>query len=224
VVARFRWSVLVFVAVAFILASCGGPAPAKSGEASPTGSTSTTTVPPTLATTTTTAVPASEASCNSAQLQIEYRGSQGATGNWASAFWIANRSSVPCAIRGSVTVDLIDRSGGERSASSPLLAPIPLSASASLPTTSASNGPAGQQLGALVLFWPTLPNAIEELTGTDGPNSQCPQPLFTPVSARITFSGDQPLIVSPLSGDGPIPGMGSLCGNFVRIEEAGSLN
>ena len=159
-----------------------------------------------LSTTTTTAVPASEATCDAAQLGIQYTGSQGAAGNWTAGFWIADRSQTPCALRSSVTVDLIDRFGAERSASAPIPVAIPLSAVATLPSTSGANAPAGEQLASLVLAWPTLPDAIDELEGNDGgPNAQCPQPLFTPVAPRITIGGEQPVTVKPLSIAGPVP-------------------
>ena len=179
-----------------------------------------------LATTTTTAVPASEAACDAAQLGIQYTGSQGATGNWTAGFWIADRSQSPCALRSSVTVDLVDRFGAERSASASLRAPIQLSAGATLPSTSGANPPPGEQLGSLVLAWPTLPNAIDELTGSDGgPNAQCPQPLFTPVAAQITLNGEQPVMVNQLSIEGPVPSsIGSLCGDLVQIWHIDSLN
>jgi hypothetical protein len=100
-----------------------------------------------------------------------------------------------------------------------------MSAGATLPSMSGANPPPGEQLGSLVLAWPTLPNAIDELGGSYGPNAQCPQPLFIPMAARITFSGLQPVTVNQLSIAGPIPSsIGSICGNFVRILEFDSLN
>lgn len=216
---------LPLLAVGIVICSCSSPGPAKSvGPAR--SSTNTATSPPTMLVTTTTAVPASVVTCDGAQLGIQYMGSQGATGNWTAGFWIADRSQIPCAIRTSVTVDLVDRLGAERSASARLLAPIPLSAGAMLPSTSGANPPPGEQLGSLVLAWPTLPDAIDALTGSDGgPNAQCPQPLFTPVAARIMFSGEQPVTVNQLSIAGPDPSsVGSLCGNFVRIWEFDPLD
>lgn len=220
------WKALPLVAVSIALGSCGGAGPAKSEESARLSTTSASSPPTMISTTTTTVVPASEATCDAAQLVIQYTGSQGAAGNWTAGFWIADRSQTPCALRSSVTVDLVDRFGAERSAAAPLLAPIPLSAGATLPSTSGANPPPGEQLGALILLWPTLPNAITELTGSDGgPNPQCPQPLLTPVAARITFSGEHAVTVNQLSITGPVPSsVGSICGNDLRIGEIGSLN
>jgi hypothetical protein len=218
--------ILVLLVVAVGICSCGSPSPAKSVGPARSSTITTISPPTTLVTTTTTTVPASEATCNAGQLRIQYAGSQGATGNWTAGFWIADRSPTPCAIRSSITVDLVDQYGAVRSASAPLLAPIPLSASAMLPSTSGVNPPSREQLGSLVLAWPTLPDAIDALTGGDGgPNAQCPQPLFTPESARITFGGAQPVTVYQLSIAGSAPSsVGSLCGNFVRIWGLDSVN
>jgi hypothetical protein len=223
-VTRHLRKTLPLLAVGIALGSCGGPGPAKSLEPAPTRTTAAISPVTAQATTTTTAVSPSEPTCETAQLGIQYTGSQGATGFWTAGFWIADRSQTPCALRSSVTVDLIDRYGSERSASAPLRASIPLSAGATLPSTSGANPPAGEQLGSLVLAWPTLPNAIDELGGSDGPNALCPQPLFIPVVARVTFSGSGPVTVPQLSIAGPIPSsVGSICGNFVRIVELDSL-
>jgi hypothetical protein len=213
---------LPVVVVGIALGSCGSPGPAKSVEP-PGSSTTTATSPPT---TTATAVPVSEPTCDAAQLGIQYTGSQGATGNWTAGFWIADRSQSACALRSSVTVDLVDRFGAERSASAPLRSPIPLSADAILPSTPGANPPPGERLGSLALAWPTLPNAIDQLTGSDGgPNAQCPQPLFTPVAAQIMFSGEQPVVVDQLSIEGAVPSsVGSLCGNLVQIWGIDPLN
>ena len=120
---------LPFLAVGMALGSCGSPGPARSVVPA-RSSTATATSPPAMLATTTTAVPASVATRDAAQLRIQYTGSQGATGFWADGFWIADRSQTPCAIRSSVTLDLADRFGIERSASAPLWAPIALSAGA----------------------------------------------------------------------------------------------
>jgi hypothetical protein len=227
VTGRLRKS-LCLLATGIAICSCGSPGHATSVEPvhSNTHTTKADSPPTTLVTTTTTAVPASESTCDAAQLVIRYAGGQGATGNLTAGFRIADQSPTPCAIRSSVTVNLVDRFGAERSASAPLLAAIPLSAGATLPSSSGVNPPPGEQLGSLVLAWPTLPNAIDALTSSDGgPDAQCPQPLFTPVVARITFGGEQPVTVNQLSIAGPGPSsVGSFCGNFVRIWGFDSLN
>jgi hypothetical protein len=216
---------LPLLAIGIALGSCASPGHARLLKPPP--STVPTALSPAtaLATSTTTALPMSEPTCDAAQLRIQYTGSQGAAGFWTAGFWIADQSRTPCALRSSVTVDLVDRFGSERSASAPLWAPITLSASATLPSTSGANPYPGEQLGSLVLAWPTLPNAIDELGGRDGPNAQCPQPLFIPRVARITFSGLPTVTVNQLSIAGSISSsVGSLCGNFVRIVEFDSLN
>jgi hypothetical protein len=216
---------LPLLAVGIALGSCGSPGPTRSVEPARSSTTTATSPPTMLATTTTTAVPASEATCDAAQLRIQYTGSQGAPGIWTAGFWIADRSQTPCVIRSSVTVDLVDRFGTERSASASLWAPIALSAGATLPSTSGANPSPAEQLGSLVLAWPTLPNAIDGLTGSDGPNAQCPHRVFTPIAASITFGDQQPVTVNQLSIAGPVPSsVGSICGNFVRIWEFDSLN
>jgi hypothetical protein len=233
-VRRYRFAMVIgylrkavsLVAIGIALCSCVNSGSPRSMPVVRSSTTLATSPPTTFSTSTTTAVPASEITCDAARLGIQYTGGQGATGNWTAGFWIADRSQTPCALRSSVTLDLIDRFGAERSVSAPLRVAIPLSAGGTLPSTSGANPPPGEQLASLVLAWPTLPNAIDELTGGGGgPNAQCPLPLFTPVAARITFGGEQPVTVHQLSIAGPVPSsVGSICGNFVRILEFNSLN
>jgi len=68
--------------------------------------------------------------------------------------------------------------------------------------------------------WPTLPDAILSLGGT---GSQCPQPLFQPVTAAIAFGGVQPTVVSLQNpGGSGYSDIGSICGSDVRIENVAS--
>jgi hypothetical protein len=200
---------LILLGSALVLAACGqsGSSP-KLAQSSP--STSSTAL-------------ASIKACTASELKIQYRGTQGATGNWASAFWIADGSALPCALRSTVTVQLVDSSGGQRVASKPIAVAIPLSAHGVIPSRGKEDVSPVQKRAALVLFWPTLPNAILELGGTPS-QIQCPQPSFVPKTARFIFNGGQAVTVSQLSLGAPYPSsVGTICGSDVSILELGPL-
>ncbi|HLG66475.1 MAG TPA: hypothetical protein VKV36_01225 [Acidimicrobiales bacterium] len=130
---------------------------------SPAGST--TSAPAAASTTSTTTVPT--ATCQSSQLEASLEGVQGAAGNVAAAFWIADMSGTPCALEPSITVDVLDGSGTIRmSASKVLPAPIPLGADGVIPSGSVVAQP-GQSLGLafVSLFWPTPPNVVGSTDG-----------------------------------------------------------
>jgi hypothetical protein len=175
--------------------------------------------PPATSVPTSPALAASDPTCNASQLAIGYRGLGAGAGLEFSTFAIADTSAQPCALRSGVTVEFFDAQGNERIASTQVPADFALSPDAALP-------PLGQaplskeQLGEIIMGWPTLPNAITDLTG--GVSGQCPEPLFTPQVAEITFAGLQPITVQPLVGgnEPPTPLVGSICGSNVRIEEA----
>ena len=166
-------------------------------------------------------MPASVPTCLASQLDVQYRGSQGGAGNWISAFWVANPSGTPCALRSSVTVELLDDQGNNRTATLAIGSPILLSAMGSMPPPGQDPAP-GQLLADVALEWPTEANAVLGLGGT---GTRCPLPLFQPQSARVTFAGAQPVVVGQLSNAGPAPSgsVGSICGSDVRIFDVSSL-
>ena len=126
-----------------------------------------------------------------------------------------------CALRSQVAVSLLDVHGvAQRSASSLITAPIPLTAHASMPAEG-MNPAQGQHLADVTLEWPTVYNSgIGPVVGS----SQCPQPVFVPVSVQITFQGQVPILVHNLGPDLVSPeGIGSLCGPHFSISTVTSL-
>lgn len=167
--------------------------------------------PPATSAPTTPTVPVSDPTCTSSQLAIDYTGPQGAAGQWLSSFAIADTSAQPCALRSGVTVEFFDAQGNDRIASTQIPADVALSPDATLPPPG-QRAPPKEQLGVLMLGWPTIPNAVTQLTG--GVGVQCPEPLFAPQAARITFVGLAPITVD----SAPIPPNETICGSSVRIE------
>jgi len=134
-----------------------------------------------------------------------------------ATFAIADTSAQACALRSGVTVEFFDAQGNERIASTQVPADVALTPDAALPPLG-QNAPPHEQLGELMLGYPTLPNAIIELTG--GVGGQCPEPLFTPHVAQITFAGLQPITVEPLPGGFGNPSLlegWGICGSNIRI-------
>ena len=165
-------------------------------------------------TTSTTTVPT--ATCQSSQLKASLEGVQGATGNLAATFWIADTSGTPCALRSGVTVDLLDGSGTIRmSASKVLPAPIALGADGVIPPGPIVAQP-GQPLGLAFasLFWPTPPNVAGSIDG------RCPRPIFVPATVRISFGGVAQVIVDHPEFDGQTI---AICPSDIWIEAAGPL-
>jgi hypothetical protein len=173
-----------------------------------------TTRPYSIPTTTTTTVPASVADCTAQQLVVQFDGAQGAAGNWAAGFLIANVGPAPCALRSGVTLELLDGRGASRTASHAVSPPIELSPNASLPPLHQEPAP-GETLAGLDFAVPTLPNGILSLGGT---GNTCPQPLFQAQSARISF-GQQVRVVTKLStGEpGPTGTFPPICGPDLNI-------
>lgn len=197
-----------------VLSACGGGQPTATQHNGPPPS-STVTKPPL---TTTSAVPSSVVTCSAEQLAAEFRGSQGSAGNWFSTFWIANTAATPCAVRSGVAVVLTNGEGETRTATAAIGSPILLSPKGIIPPLG-QDPTGGQSLANLTLGWPTVPNAVSQLTGGGG--TQCPQPLFEAESALITFTGAQPLTVNQLTtSTGSVP---SICGSDVRVSEIASL-
>jgi hypothetical protein len=170
--------------------------------------------------TTVPAVASSAPACTAGHLTAQYRGSQGAAGNLASGFWIANTGTAPCQLSGTVSVELIDAHGASRTASHGVTPPIVLSTNGAMPAPG-QNPAKGATLASVVLFWPTIPNAVQSLGGT---GATCPQPLFQATSAHITFSGLQPLVVTDLTTSTPAPAeIPSMCGSDMSVMEISPL-
>lgn len=151
----------------------------------------------------------------------QFRGSQGAAGNWVSGFWIANTATSPCALRSGVTVVLANSQGDTRTATATIETPILLSPKSTIPPF-AQDPTKGESLAALSLAWLTVPNAVLQLGGT---GTQCPQPVFQAESVRITFTGAEPLIVTDLTTSQPPPSgtIPPICGSDVFVWAITSL-
>jgi hypothetical protein len=138
---------------------------------------------------------AGSTTCRSDQLVIDYKGSQGATGQISSGFWIANTSPDSCTLRSSVTVDLLDGSTLPRlSASTTIASPIDLPGNNQMP--SGNVVPKGDHLAWVNIVWPGTALAQESI---GAPTSHCTQPSFTPTAIRFGFKGISPITVSQLS-------------------------
>ena len=217
-VARTIRLAAIVIAVSTALTSCGGGPVGRSARPKNSSVPTSTTSPPT---TTTSMVPSTIPACTASQLNGQYRGSQGAAGNLVSSFWIANSAASPCALRSSVTVELLDSAGHTRTMSHAIDSPILLSAMGIIPPLG-QNPAQGQMLASLIIGWPTVPNAVEALGGT---GVQCPQPLLQAHMARITFDDAEPLIVENLTNSGPPPSgsIPPICGSDVYVWEISSL-
>lgn len=102
------------LAVALILAGCGGSSSTSShaaltGAASTPASTPATTGAPVTTTTQTTAVTAGPAPCRAANLSLSYLGGQGATGHGELGFALRNTSSQTCATYGYPGIQFLDQ-------------------------------------------------------------------------------------------------------------------
>ena len=175
----------------------------------------------TLPATTTSTVRSTVLTCTTSQLTAEYRGSQGAAGNWVSSFWIANIAAAPCALRSSVSVELLDSDGDTRTMSHTIDSPILLTAMGIIPPL--GQDPAkGQSLASLIIGWPTVQDAVAALGGT---GVECPQTLFQARTARITFDRSEPLIVERLTNSEPPPSetVPPICGSNVYVWGTSSL-
>jgi len=166
------------------------------------------------------AITSSAGACTNGVLTAQYRGSQGAAGNVASGFWVVNTGPTPCELSGTVSVELLNGHGASRTASNGVNPPILLSANGTMPAPG-SNPAKGSTLASIVLFWPTIANAVQSL-GESGVT--CPQPLFQATSAHITFSGLQPLIVTGLTTSEPAPtAIPSMCGSDMSVTAVSPL-
>jgi hypothetical protein len=194
-----------------LAAACSSPAPSTS----PPRSTNTS-----MSTSTTTRGQ-SLISCSADQLDVEYRGTQGATGNYFAAFWIADTSAASCTLPSQVTVNLLDAQNvAQRSATYLINASIPLSARALMPADG-MNPAQGESLAYITLEWPTV---FDSGLGPVIGSSKCPQPAFVPTSVRITLGDQAPILVNILGPDIESPdGIGSLCGPNFSINSVGPL-
>lgn len=181
---------------------------------SPPLATPTTTTPP--------AAPAASALCAAPQLNVQYRGTQGAAGNFASSFWIANTANTPCSLQSGVSVQILDARGVALSATASIKSPISLSADAVMPPPD-QDPETGQVLGVLTIAWPTIANGALTLGATNG---ECPQALFEPESAHIKFSGVGPIAVDQLveSGVSPASTIPSICGTRFFVWDVGPIS
>jgi hypothetical protein len=155
--------------------------------------------------------------CRADQLAIQYKGSQGATGNIASAFWVADTSGDSCSLRSSVTVDLLNSSvTTQLSASKVLTAPIELTPNTTMPAGNVA--PQGKQVAFVTLFWPTIADA--------SPNGQCPQPPFTPTAFRFIFKGIPAITITQVHAIPQLqsPEALSVCGSNLSVFAAGPLS
>ncbi len=201
----------LFVMAAGILASaCGSGSPEHSSQ-------STTSAP---AHAPSPVVASSAPPCSASQLVAQYRGSQGEAGNWASSFWVANTSPIPCAMGSTVAVKLLGSGADSRTASHLVDSPIRLSANARIPPPG-QNPQKGQTLAAVGVSWPTEPNAVSDLGGT---GVTCPQPLFQAQSARITFGNEQTLNVDSLTtSQPPLSRIPPICGPTTYLWDVSPL-
>ena len=159
--------------------------------------------------------------CTAPQLDVQYRGSQGAAGNWASSFWIADTSTSPCTLESSLTVTLFNSEEDSLKATSTIPSPIRLTPKAAIPPLG-QDPSIGQGLADVIIAWLTEANAIMQQGAT---GSRCPETPFHPQTASMTFSNAQTVVVSQLRVNGltAVDGMGSVCGSAFLVWNAATL-
>lgn len=148
--------------------------------------------------------------CRTGQINARLEGIQGATGNWAAAFWIADTAPQPCMLTAPARIDLLNSSGQVQLTASSSFSPIPLTANTAIPSDHVIR--AGK-LAYLSLFWPT-----------DGSfaGGHCPTPDFVPSAARITFGSTTSVTVTDLQASPP-PRTVAVCGQHISIPSVGPL-
>jgi hypothetical protein len=170
------------VVLVLALVSCSGSATKAISPATLT-STSTTSAPPTtgavtpttVAPMTTTTVPTATLStaglvaCNENELEAEYKGVQGAVGNWAAGFWLVDTSPHACVLQSPARLDLLNSAGGVQLSATGSFMSIALSADTSMPPD--NTVPSGQ-LAILSMFWPN------DWDAEGAVNGRCPSPDF----------------------------------------------
>ena len=153
--------------------------------------------------------------CHADQLETQLKGIQGATGNWAAAFWVADISPRACVLHSPVEVDLTDSSGRMALRATKTFAPVPLSGGASIP---AGDYPPAGRLAFVVLFWPTDANAALAMGENSG---RCPTADFVPTNVRMTFGTSEAVEAESLRGnDREI----AICGTQVSVMDVGALS
>lgn len=159
--------------------------------------------------------PSSAPECHADQLEAQLVGIQGAAGNWAAAFWVADRSPQACVLPSPVEVDLTGRSGRVELRATKSFVPVPLSGGGSIPAE--ENQPAGR-LAFVTLFWPTDPNAALAMGEVSG---RCPTADFVPTEVRMTFGTQQAITAENLRGhDRQL----AICGTQVSVADVGALS
>ena len=148
--------------------------------------------------------------CRTGQIEARLEGIQGATGNWAAAFWIADTSPQPCILTTPARIDLLNSSGQVQLTATSSFSPIPLTANTAIPSDHVVK--AGK-LAYLSLFWPT-----------DGSfaRGRCPAPDFMPSAAQITFGNTTSVTIADLQA-GPPPRKVAVCGQHISIPSVGPL-
>ncbi len=203
-----------------LVAACSTGVPSASGHHPTT--TSGTNPPSAQATTTVATAPSpSLATCAARQLRIGFRGTQGSTGNYFAAFWVADSSTTPCALPSNVEVSLLNSQGNAQLAAHGALGgPIALSPNASIPPVG-SNPQPEQTLADVTLEWPTV---FDSASSSPPGSAHCRDPEFSPSAVRFTFSGVQPLLVTDLQSDTfATHGFGALCGPNLTVINVSAL-
>jgi len=165
-------------------------------------------LPPGGSTTTTVISPSNLMACRASQLQIQLEGIQGAAGNWAATFWVADTSAIACALQSPVELDLLNSAGEVQLTATKTYMSIALTADTSMPS---DNTVSSGQLAYVILFWPTdadTPGAVD---------GHCATPDFIPATTRFTFGDSGPIDVS---NNGQI----AICGKFISILNIGILS
>ena len=194
----------ISVVMALPLAACSvsssvrPPPPTTAASTRLAGATTTTTPPSTVV-----ALP----ECRASQLHGILEGVQGATGNWAAGFWIADTSADACALWSPVRLDLIDPAGQVRLSATTSFSTIDLSARSPFPP---QNPPSGH-MAYVSFLWPT-----------DGSFAAgaCPTADFVPQAARMVFDDSTAITVSNQSADGRDI---AICGSHIDDLVAGPL-
>jgi hypothetical protein len=191
---------------------CGSSRPPVAGSSSTAVTTSTTAMPMTTTTpSTTTLSTVGLVACSASQLQIQLKGIQGATGNWAAAYWVADSSPRACLLRSPAKMNLLNSSGGIQLSATGTFTSLPLSADTPMP---ADNTVSSGQLAFLTLFWPT--DADAELAQ----NGPCPTPDFVPAAIDINFGGSGAVTVPNTRIDGREV---AICGQRISVADVGPL-
>ena len=156
----------------------------------------------------------STSGCHEGQLQAELKGIQGAAGNWAAAFWVADTSPEDCTLPSPVQVDLMGSSGQVELRGIESFTPVLLSGGGSIPAGDAN--PTGR-LAFVTLFWPTDADAALAMGSSDG---HCPTADFVPDAVRLEFGNSVSVATdNPKTDDRQI----AICGKPIIVPDVGLL-